>query len=75
MSNQISNQRMKDVKEQSRGASCDMSPDAVERRLEIVDELRELARELQNAKRLGPIDPIEKRPGLASDPPYDRFLE
>lgn len=54
MSREISDQQMKDAKAQSRGASCDMSPDAVARRLEIVDELRELARELQNAKRLGP---------------------
>jgi hypothetical protein len=47
---------MKTAKEQSRGVSCDMSPDAVASRLEIVDELRELAWELQNAKRLGPIE-------------------
>ncbi len=42
-----------DSKMWSRGASADMSPAAVTRRLEIVDELRELARDLQNAKRLG----------------------
>ncbi len=60
MSSDISNQRMKDAKAQSRGASCDMSPDAVARRLEIVDELRELAQELQNAKGVGPIEkPME----------------
>lgn len=56
MSGDIFNQRMKTAKEQSRGVSCDMSPDAVASRLEIVDELRELAWELQNAKRLGPIE-------------------
>ena len=32
-----------------------MSPEAVARRLDIVDELRELAEELVNAKRLGPL--------------------
>ncbi len=43
------------AKAQSRGANCDMSADAVLRRLDIVDELRELAKDLQNAKRLGPL--------------------
>ncbi len=42
-------------KSRSRGVSCDMTPEAILRRLDIVDELRELARELQNAKRLGSI--------------------
>jgi len=32
-----------------------MSPAAVERRLETVDELRELALDLSQAKRLGPV--------------------
>lgn len=40
-------------KSKSRGITCDMSPSAVERRLEIVDELRELALELGQAERLG----------------------
>jgi len=44
------------AKAQSRGISCDMTPEAIVRRLEIVDELRELARELQNAKRLDPVN-------------------
>ncbi len=48
--------QLQNAKSQSRGVSCDMSPDAVLRRLSIVDELRELARELKNAKRLGPLD-------------------
>jgi hypothetical protein len=39
----------------SRGVNCDMTPEAILRRLDIVDELRELARDLQNAKRLGSI--------------------
>jgi hypothetical protein len=42
-------------KSKSRGASADMSPEAILRRFEIVDELRSLAIELQNAKRLGPM--------------------
>ena len=45
-----------DSKIRSRGASTDMSPATVLRRLEIVDELRELAYVLQNAKRLGPLN-------------------
>jgi hypothetical protein len=32
-----------------------MSPEAVTHRLDVVDELRELAEELANAKRLGPV--------------------
>lgn len=32
-----------------------MSPEAVERRLEMVDELRELALDLSRAQRLGPV--------------------
>jgi hypothetical protein len=44
------------TKSKSRGISCDMSPAAVERRLEIVDELRELALELSRAERLGPVE-------------------
>ena len=49
------NVQMKQAKAQSRGISCDMSSEAVLRRLDIVDELRELATDLQNAERLGPI--------------------
>jgi hypothetical protein len=43
------------AKQQSRGVSSDMSAAAVLHRLEIVDELVELANELQRAKRLGPL--------------------
>ncbi len=39
----------------SRGASRDMTPDAISRRLDIVDELREFARELRDSTRNGPI--------------------
>lgn len=48
---------MNDVKSKSRGISSDMSSAAIERRLEIVDELRELGEALKNAKRLGPLTP------------------
>lgn len=49
------------TKSKSRGTSGDMSPSAIERRLELVDELRELALELNRAVRLGPVrlDPAE----------------
>jgi hypothetical protein len=46
---------MDPTKSKSRGISCDMSPAAVERRLETVDELRELALDLSQAERLGPV--------------------
>ena len=44
------------TKSKSRGISGDMSQAAVERRLEAVDELRELAFELSLAERLGPLE-------------------
>ncbi len=47
---------MDPTKSISRGISCDMSPAAIQRRLETVDELRELANELSQAERLGPIE-------------------
>ncbi|MFN6139554.1 MAG: hypothetical protein ACK480_13780 [Planctomycetota bacterium] len=43
-------------KDRSRGVSVDMSSKAVTARIDIVDELRELAEELANAKRLGPLN-------------------
>jgi len=46
---------MDPTKSKSRGISGDMSPAAIERRLEMVDELRELALELSRAERLGPV--------------------
>ncbi len=46
---------MDPTKSKSRGISCDMSQAAVERRLETVDELRELALALSQAERLGPV--------------------
>ena len=50
------NNRLASAKSQSRGIGCDMSSAAVIRRLEIVDELRELAKELQAAKHIGTVD-------------------
>ena len=44
------------LKSRSRGTSRDMSPDAINRRLDIVDELREFALELRDSTRLGPIE-------------------
>lgn len=55
MIDELSELQLQNAKDRSRGVSCDMSPAAVLRRLDIVDELRELAMELQNAKRLGPL--------------------
>lgn len=55
MNQNPSDQKMQLAKSQSRGVSCDMSPEAILRRLDIVDELRELSKDLQNAKRLGPL--------------------
>jgi hypothetical protein len=43
------------AKTQSRGVSCDMTPEAILLRLDIVDELREFARELEEAKRQGSV--------------------
>lgn len=57
---------MDEPKALSRGISTDMSSAAIERRLEIVDELRELSLELADAKWLGPIqdgDVAEDRGG------------
>ena len=44
------------LKSRSRGTSRDMSPDAINRRLDIVDELREFALELRDSTRHGPIE-------------------
>jgi hypothetical protein len=57
-----SEHRFQQAKSQSRGVSCDMSPEAIPRRLDIVDELRELAKDLKNAKRLGPVRSEQPRP-------------
>ena len=57
-----SEQWFQQAKSQSRGVSCDMSPEAILRRLDIVDEMRELAKDLQNAKRLGPVRSEPPRP-------------
>jgi hypothetical protein len=49
---QLSSTEQKDL---SRGIGVDMSSTAITCRLDIVDELRELAQELANAKRLGAV--------------------
>ncbi len=54
---------MDESKALSRGISADMSPAAIERRLEIVDELRELSMELAGAKWLGPVQNTAGRVG------------
>ena len=54
------------LKSRSRGTSRDMSPDAINRRLDIVDELREFALELRDSTRLGPIEKPFK-PAATSD--------
>jgi hypothetical protein len=48
-------------KEASRGTSTDMSPEALSRRLDIVDELYEAWLMLKNAKKIEPqINPNEQ---------------
>jgi|JI9StandDraft_1071089.scaffolds.fasta_scaffold00526_14 hypothetical protein len=47
---QLSSKEQKDL---SRGIGVDMSSAAITSRLDIVDELRDLAHELAHAKRLG----------------------
>ena len=50
------NTHAESLKSRSRGTSRDMSPDAINRRLDIVDELREFALELRDSTRHGPIE-------------------
>ena len=52
ITSQLSPRERKDL---SRGIGIDMSREAVTRRIDLVDELRELAGELANAKRLGSV--------------------
>ena len=63
------NNRFDSAKSQSRGIGCDMSSDAVIRRLEIGEELRELAKELQAAKRIGTVD--ANNASAISQPQYE----
>jgi len=46
-------------KDLTRGMGVDMSSEAVTSRIDIVDELRELAQELASARRLGPIKSVQ----------------
>lgn len=50
----------KDTKALSRGVSRDMSPQAIARRLKIVDELHELAKALGSSQRLGKVEQAGK---------------
>ena len=72
MNNLERKSRMEWAKSQSRGISCDMSAEAVLRRLDVVDELRELAQELQAAQRLGPIDVSANIPSTTLTLPRDQ---
>lgn len=45
-----------------------MSPKAIEQRLELVDQLRELAIDLSNAKRLGPVQESQSPDEPSSGP-------
>jgi len=56
---QLSSRERKDL---SRGAGVDMSSAAITSRIDIVDELRDLAQELANAKRLGPVNSVQHPP-------------
>ncbi len=52
----LSSKEQKDI---SRGIGVHMSSEAVTCRIEIVDELRDLAQELAVARRLGPINSVQ----------------
>ena len=56
------------LKSRSRGTSRDMSPDAINRRLDIVDELREFALELRDSTRHGPIEKPVMTAATSNDP-------
>lgn len=51
-----SNKHVSNAKERSRNSGTDMTAAAISRRLDVVDELRELERALRNAKRLGKLN-------------------
>ena len=44
---------MKSAKDRSRGASADMSPEAIARRFDILVDLENTAKALESARRLG----------------------
>ena len=44
---------MKSTKDRSRGASADMSPEAIARRFDILVDLENTAKALESARRLG----------------------
>jgi hypothetical protein len=61
MTSEVSNVQMNATKSQSRGVSSDLSSEAILRRLDIVDELRELARDLKTSQRLGKLNSNERK--------------
>jgi len=67
------NTHAESLKSRSRGTSRDMSPDAINRRLDIVDELREFALELRDSTRHGPIEKPFK-PAATSDNQHQKPL-
>jgi hypothetical protein len=50
-----------DLKDISRGYSNDMSPKAIMKRLEIVDELYQLGKFLSTAKFIGSVEDLKKQ--------------
>lgn len=48
-----------EMKRRSRGISDDMSPDAIARRLDIVNELHRVWQTLRQARRIGPVGPAD----------------
>jgi hypothetical protein len=60
----VTNAQLSSVEQKnlSRGMGVDMSSKAITGRIDIVDELRELAQELANARRLGPINSVQQPP-------------
>ncbi len=52
--------RETDDKDKSRGVSCDMSPEAIARRIRIVSELRALSLKLAAAEKIAPHDPKDQ---------------
>lgn len=56
------------LKNASRGISTDMSPEAIARRFDVLQQLNELCDWLSRAKRLGPVAAEELAEGTAQEP-------
>ncbi len=50
-----------DHKDRSRGVSCDMSPEAIARRIRIVSELRALSLKLAAAEKIAPDESNQRK--------------